>query len=70
MLNRFELKKLVLFKFSKILCLWVCAHAHNCSMQSGEGVRFPGVAILGSCDTTYMDEGTLIQALCKNSEDF
>lgn len=37
---------------------------------SGEGDRFPGVAIPGSCDTAYMDEGTLIQAFCKNSEDF
>lgn len=48
----------------------ICVHTCSCHGQSEDSVRFPGVTIPGSCDTTYMDEGTLTQAFCKNSKGF
>lgn len=47
------------------MCEYVYMHT-----TSEVGVRFYEAAIPGSCDTAYMDEGILIQAFCKNSEDF
>lgn len=39
------------------MCVYVCAHEHNCMRRPEEGVRSPGAGLTGGCESPDVEAG-------------